>query len=442
VLDLCRKLRDGGQRAWIVGGSLRDLLLGRQPGDWDIATDARPDRVKNLFRRVIDTGIAHGTVTVLWKGDSYEVTTLRGEGAYSDGRRPDSVLFIDDLDDDLGRRDFTVNAIAYDPLDDRLEDPFGGLEDIRARRLRAVGDPGLRFGEDGLRVLRAVRFAATLQFELEENTLASIPGALDRYARVSHERVRDEWLKLMKAPAPSVGFELMRSTGILQVTCPQLLEQVGCAQNRCHAFDVWTHTMRCLDFTPPDAVLRLAALFHDLGKPRSRAVSEKTSDYTFYNHERIGAEMADAWLQDYRFSNQERERVVHLIQNHLICYTENWTEAAVRRFIRRAGADEVPDLLALGRADLLAKGVDARDDIEGLDRLAERVSAVVAQGSALSVGQLVIDGNDVMRRLGVPPGPLVGEVLRKALDRVLEDPGLNRRETLLALIDELAEEEG
>jgi tRNA nucleotidyltransferase (CCA-adding enzyme) len=441
VSDLCRRLRDRGFRAWIVGGSLRDLLLDRQPEDWDIATDARPESVKRLFRRAIDTGVAHGTLTVLFKGGRYEVTTLRGEGAYSDGRRPDSVVFIDDLDEDLGRRDFTVNAIAYDPLEQRLVDPFGGLEDIRKRVLRAVGDPSRRFAEDGLRVLRAARFAATLQFQVEENTLGSIPGALDNYRRVSHERVREEWLKLLKAPEPSRGFELMRSTGILEVTCPQLLEQVGCEQNRGHAFDVWTHTLRCVDLAPAETGLRLAALFHDLGKPRSRAFSPKTSDYTFYDHERMGAEMADRWLLDYRFSNQERERIVHLIRHHLICYSEQWSDAAVRRFLRRVGAEVVPDLLALARADLLAKGTDARGDIEGLERLAERVRAAVARGSALSVGQLAIDGNDVMQRLGIQPGPLVGEILRKVLDRVLEDPDLNRRETLLELVDGLSGKE-
>ncbi len=442
VLGLCRKLRDGGHRVWIVGGSLRDLLLGRQPEDWDMATDARPEQVRRLFRRVIDTGIAHGTVTVLWKGGRYEVTTLRGEGGYSDARHPDSVVFIDDLEQDLSRRDFTVNAIAYDPVEERLIDPFGGLEDIRERLLRAVGDPGGRFGEDGLRVLRAVRFAATLHFRLEEHTLAAIPDALERYRRVSRERVRDEWLKLMKAPEPSVGFELMRKSGILGVTCPELLEQVGCEQNRCHAYDVWTHTMRCLDLTPIDPELRVAALFHDLGKPRARVLSEKTGDHTFYEHERIGAQMADGWLKRYRFSSGERERIVHLIRHHLICYTEQWTDAAVRRFLRRVGVDRVPDLLALGRADLLAKGLDAENEIAGLDRLQARVQAVVAQKAALSVGQLAIDGNDVMQRLGIGPGPQIGEVLRKALDRVLEDPDINRRETLLELVDELGREEG
>ena len=442
VLSLCRKLRDGGYRVWIVGGSLRDLLLGRRPEDWDMATDARPHQVRRLFRRVINTGIAQGTVTVLWRGGRFEVTTLRGEGGYSDGRHPDSVVFIDDLEQDLARRDFTVNAIAYDPVQERLIDPFGGLQDIRERLLRAVGDPGARFKEDGLRVLRAVRFAATLGFRLEQSTLAAIPEALDLYTRTSRERVRDEWLKLMKAPEPSIGFELMRSSGILDVTCPELLEQVGCEQNCCHAYDVWSHTMRCLDLAPADPELRMAALFHDLGKPRARAFSEKTGDFTFYDHERIGAKMADRWLRLYRFSGGERERIVHLIRHHLICYTEQWTDSAVRRFLRRVGVDQVPELLALGRADLLAKGLDRSDEIAGLDRLQERIRVVIEQKSALSVGQLAIDGNDVMRRLGIGPGPRIGEVLRKALDPVLESPESNCRETLLELVDEIGREDG
>ncbi|MGD8607463.1 MAG: hypothetical protein PVH21_09240, partial [Myxococcales bacterium] len=228
VLEICKELRNAGQRAWVVGGCVRDTLRGERVNDWDVATTARPDEVQRIFRRVIPTGIDHGTVTVLWKGNAYEVTTLRGEGAYSDGRRPDHVVFVEDIESDLARRDFTVNAIAYDPVEGQVVDPFGGIEDMRKGLLRAVGDPRERFQEDGLRILRGARFVATLEFNLEETTEAAFRGTLDTFRKVSPERVREEWLKAMKARAPSRAFEVMRQTGILEVTYPELLEQVGC----------------------------------------------------------------------------------------------------------------------------------------------------------------------------------------------------------------------
>jgi tRNA nucleotidyltransferase (CCA-adding enzyme) len=269
VIEICGRLRSLGHGAWVVGGCLRDALIGREPGDWDIATSAKPSEVMRAFRRVVPTGIEHGTVTVLLNRGHYEVTTLRREGSYSDRRRPDNVVFIEELKEDLARRDFTVNAFAFDPLTAAVEDPFGGLEDLGRRILRSVGDPRRRFSEDGLRVLRAARLTATLQFELESETALAIADCLDALRAVSHERVRDEWLKAMNAQRPSQAFEIMREYGILKVICPDLLEEVGCVQNRCHAYDVWQHTMLCIDATPNDPVLRLAALLHDEGKTQS-----------------------------------------------------------------------------------------------------------------------------------------------------------------------------
>src|SRR5690606_15406439 len=236
------------------------------------------------------------------------------------GRRPDSVYFVEAIEQDLARRDFTMNAIAYDPLEDRLIDPFGGLEDLRARVLRAVGDPAERFAEDGLRVLRAARFVATLEVELEPRTARAIEPSLQSYRKVSAERIRDEWLKTMKAKRPSRAFEVMREHGLLAITAPELLESVGVEQNRYHAYDVWRHGLACLDACPRDPVLRVAGLLHDIGKPRTRAWSEKTNDYTFYEHERVGAEMAGPLLERLRFSNEERARIVALVRHHLICY--------------------------------------------------------------------------------------------------------------------------
>ena len=440
VLDICKELRKSGERAWVVGGCVRDTPRGERVNDWDVATTALPEKVQQTFRKVIPTGIDHGTVTVIWKGEAYEVTTLRGEGAYTDGRRPDSVVFVEDIDRDLARRDFTVNAIAYDPVDGRVADPFGGLVDMRNQVLRAVGKPIERFQEDGLRILRGARFVATLDFELEEATESAFRGALDTFRKVSPERVRDEWMKAMKASTPSRAFEVMRRTGILEVTYPELLEQVGCEQNQWHAYDVWGHTMRVLDESVDDPVERIAALLHDVAKPRTRAKSDKTNDWTFYHHEKVGADMAERWLRDYRFSNQERELVTGLIRHHLICYTSEWTDAAVRRFIKRVGTGTVDPLLRLGEADALGKGRHVEEELQALQELRGRIDKAIEEGTALTTQDLAVGGHDVIEHLEGGAGPAVGEILRTLLDRVIEDPSLNRRDKLMPMVEELAAE--
>jgi tRNA nucleotidyltransferase (CCA-adding enzyme) len=439
VRELCQRLKEAGHRSWIVGGCVRDELLrasdeGAGPsarGDWDIATSALPEQVQKLFRRVIPTGIQHGTVTVLTGKSQYEVTTLRGETTYSDGRRPDAVYFVDDIKDDLARRDFTINAIAYDVLEDRLIDPFGGAADLAQRLLRAVGAPGERFAEDGLRVLRAARFVATLEVELEPATAGAIAPSLDSYRKVSAERIRDEWLKTMKARRPSRAFEVMKDHGLLAVTAPEMLESVGCEQNKYHAFDVWGHAMSCLDAAPAQAVLRVAALLHDIGKPRSRAFSDKTHDYTFYEHERIGAEMVQPLLSRLRFSNDERERIVALVRHHLICYDASWSDAAVRRWIRRVTPELVPELYLLNEADVRGKGRDCSLDLAALADLKAHVERVLAAGAAFSVRDLAIDGRTLMQELAMKPGPDLGRILKALLDEVVEDPSKNERSALL-----------
>jgi tRNA nucleotidyltransferase (CCA-adding enzyme) len=433
VLDLCERLRAHGKRAWIVGGCVRDLLLGRTANDWDIATDAHPKELLRVFPRAIPTGIEHGTVTVVKEGHHYEVTTLRGEGKYSDGRRPDWVEFVDDITADLARRDFTVNAIALDPLDGHLIDPFGGRGDLEGGLLRAVGVPRERFAEDGLRVLRAARFVATLDLELDQATEAAISPTLDTYRRVASERIRDEWIKTMKARTPSRAFEVMRRTGILGVTCPELLEGVGMEQNKWHAYDVWRHALECMDACAGDPVLRIAALMHDIGKPRTRAWSEKTSDYTFYDHDRVGAEIAEPIAARLRFSNEERARIVALVRFHLFHYSADWSDAAVRRWIRRVGPERVEDLYVLNEADVRAKGRDFQADLSALSGLKAQVARVLAAGAAMSTRDLKINGHDLLRELGVAPGRVIGEILDALLEAVTSDPALNEREALLAL---------
>lgn len=439
VRELCQRLKEGGHRSWIVGGCVRDELLRQERGggpehalgDWDIATSARPEQVQKLFRRVIPTGIQHGTVTVLMGKAQYEVTTLRGETTYTDGRRPDAVYFVDDIKDDLARRDFTINAIAYDVLEDHLIDPFDGAADLKRRLLRAVGIASERFAEDGLRVLRGARFVASLELELEAETARAIQPSLDSYRKVSSERIRDEWMKAMKAKRPSRAFEIMKDHGLLAITAPEMLESVGCEQNKYHAFDVWGHAMACLDAAPVAPVLRVAALLHDVGKPRSRAFSDKTQDYTFYEHERIGAEMVEPMLTRLRFSNEERSHITALVRHHLICYDASWSDSAVRRWIRRVTPELVEDLYLLNEADVRGKGRDASPDLAALEGLKQHVAKVLAAGAAFSIRDLAIDGRVLMQELGIKPGPDLGRILKALLDEVVDDPAKNQREALL-----------
>ena len=433
VFAIADKLRSAGKRAWIVGGCVRDSMLGKEAHDWDVATDALPTDLVKLFPRAIPTGLQHGTVTVVMHGEHYEVTTLRGETTYSDGRHPDEVHFVDDIQADLARRDFTINAIAVDPFTGHLIDPFGGAADIEKKIIRAVGKAEERFGEDGLRVLRAARFSATLGFDLDQATFDAIAPTIGTYKKVSAERVRDEWMKTMKAKQPSRAFEIMRKTGILAVSCPELMDSVGCVQNKYHSLDVWNHALVCMDACAGDPVLRIAALLHDVGKPRSRAFSDKTQDYTFYDHDKIGAEIADPICQRLRFSNDERARIVSLVRHHLFHYDE-WSDAAVRRWVKRVGVERLDDLYLLNEADLRGKGVLFEDDdLAPLEQLKAHVAKVLAEGAAFTTRDLAINGGDLMKILGLSPGRIIGEILEALLEAVIGDPALNEREALLAL---------
>src|SRR5437899_9537421 len=316
-MAVLRTLRAAGKQAWIAGGAVRDLLRGKAADDFDVATDALPEQVVKLFPRVVPTGMQHGTVTVLTAEHKVEVTTFRGEGPYLDGRRPSSVTFLGDIDGDLARRDFTVNAIAWDPIAGVLRDPFSGAEDLRRCRLRAVGDPLDRFREDGLRPLRAVRFASTLRLALDRPTERAIPQALDVFAKVAWERVREELSKLLVRGDPaSRGIRLLRRTGLLARIVPELLEGVGFEQNQYHAYDVFRHTLRAVDFAPRDLTVRLAALLHDVGKPRSAQPPEPRGEHTFYKHEFLGEEMTREILLRLRYPHREVERVALLVREH------------------------------------------------------------------------------------------------------------------------------
>lgn len=410
------------------------MLLGRPVADWDVSSNATPDDVMGLFTKTVPTGKAHGTVTVLTEAGAVEVTTFRREGPYADSRHPDRVEYIKGVEEDLSRRDFTINSMAHDPLDGRFIDPFGGRLDIADRIIRAVGDPLERFSEDALRPLRAIRLAAVLGFDIEGRTFEAIEALKEKISLVAAERVRDELLKVLKADRPSAAFELMRRTSLLGHVLPELDEAVGVPQNRHHAYDVYFHSLMTCDAASKEKPLvRLAALLHDVGKPATR--EEIGGDATFYNHECVGAEMADLVLRRLRFPRADREHVVRLVRNHMFNYTDEWSDGALRRFVRRVGEENLADLFDLRIADRLGNGLKQGFPVN-VEEMRQRIESLLQKAHAFKILDLEVDGSDVIRELGVEPGPRVGEVLRGLLEAVLEDPSLNSREKLLAMIRE------
>jgi tRNA nucleotidyltransferase (CCA-adding enzyme) len=345
------------------------------------------------------------------------------------------VAFTTDPIEDLERRDLTVNALAYDPARDELLDPHGGARDLERRRLVAVGDPLERFREDALRPLRVARLAATLEMEPDADLARALPKVRDpdqgvQLGAVSAERVRDELEKLLAAPRPSQGLELMRDAGVLGVWLPELQRCRGVPQNRFHAYDVYFHSLYTCDAAPRDKpVVRWAALLHDIGKPDTRV--ERGGDGTFYDHQFVGAELAERLLDRLRFATAFRDRVVHLIREHMFDYRPEWSDGAVRRWLRKVGPDAVADLFDLRIADALGNGL-RQGFPRQLETMRGRIEALLAASSALGVEDLAVDGHDVMRELGLAPGPPVGEALEALLQEVMDHPELNRREVLLS----------
>ena len=433
-------LKEGGFRSYLVGGAVRDQLLGLDATDYDLCTDALPEDVISLFHKVIPTGIKHGTVTVLMKGQGYEVTTFRIDGEYSDGRRPDAISFTGDLTEDLKRRDFTINSIAYDVLEKKIYDPNGGQDDLKAGVIRAIGIPEERFREDGLRSIRACRFASQLNFRIEEKTLSGIRHCLDNIPDLSKERIYEELLKIMKTPRPSRAFHLFRETGILSLILPELSECAGVGQKGMHDYDVFEHLLYSCDAVPPgETDIRFAALFHDVGKPAVKRIGDD-GVATFYNHEKESVRIADGIMDRYRFPNVRRKKILHLIDNHMFHYTNEWTDAAVRRFIRKVEIQHLEDLYYLRMADIIGMSREsAPDDYYGLRDLKERVSAVLDEENAFTVKELAVNGRDIMDVLEVKGGPVVGQILEFLLETVLDDPSQNKREPLLEMAKRFAE---
>lgn len=419
--------------AALVGGCVRDLVRGEQPVDWDVATSAPPELVATRFPGAAWEN-AFGTVTVraAEDGPPVEVTTYRLEGGYRDRRRPDHVRWGGSLVEDLGRRDFTINAMAWLPTDlaggeGRLADPHGGAADLAAGVLRAVGDPEARLAEDALRLVRAVRFATRFDLRLDPATEDAVKRHARAAAGLSGERVRDELLRILGGSAPpSRALLLMERLGLLAVLLPELAALRGVPQAKALPGDALDHSLRAADALPAgDPVLRLAGLLHDLGKATTQG------DGHFIGHERDGAELAEAVMRRLRMPRVEIPRVTRLVRHHMFAYTPAWTDAAVRRFVKRVARDLLDDLFALREADNVASG--AREPPRGgLPELRARVARVLAD-DPLEAGQLAVDGHDLTEALAIEPGPLVGRLLDRLLEAVLDDPALNRRERLIEL---------
>ncbi len=461
VQKVARMLLKEGYQCYLVGGALRDVVLGIVPDDYDLATDAKPDQMLDIFPKSVATGMRFGMVSAIVpddKGENFEVqvTTFRSEEGYVDGRWPTKVNFITDLDLDLGRRDFTFNAMALDLSSTELDgveeekewevyDPFGGMRDLGLRVVRAVGTPIERFKEDGLRAYKACRMASQLGFDIETDTFEAIRGALPVAAQISMERIRDEFMKmLMHSSKPSIGIELMRKTGLLELFLPELLEGYGVVQRKFHADDVYYHSLKTCDVAPDK--VKLAALLHDIGKPR-----KDMGNGHFYGHDTEGATMVETIMTRMKFPKSEIKKVANLVRNHMFFYPhyedgmseeqirslkeKEWSDSAVRRFIARVGEENLEDLFSLRIADASSNPMTSFKP-EEITELQKRISDVRSRDMALKVTDLKVNGND-LKEIGIVDGKEIGRVLSALLEKVIDDPMLNTKDSLLDLAREV-----
>ena len=427
-------LLEAGHEAALVGGSVRDLIGSGavQTDNWDAATSAPPEEVAGLFADAVWQN-RFGTVTVVGP-EPVEVTSYRTEGGYSDGRRPDEVRFGASLDEDLARRDFTFNAMAWVPIDlgagrGRVVDPFGGAADLEARLLRTVGDPRERFKEDALRLLRAARFAARFDMVIDAATEAAIRALAPTAASVSPERIRDELLRMLRTPSPSRALRILERLGLLAVILPELAALRGVPQDKAVPGDALDHSLAAVDAVAPnhDATLALAALLHDIGKATTLAEGH------FIGHDRVGAELAAAALERLRIPGSEAARIAHAVRHHMYAYDDQWTDAAVRRFIRRLEPIGTSILFGLRRADNTASGVGALGEANQAELERRIAIELERQPDLLLRSRLAVDGHDLQREMGLEAGPRLGLLLDRLMERVLDDPSLNERSTLLRL---------
>ena len=429
ALAVLQKIEEAGGRAYLVGGCVRDALRGAAPKDWDLCSSLPARRIMELFgEKALPTGLKHGTVTVRAGAQSFEVTTFRIDGEYRDGRHPASVTFTPSLTEDLKRRDFTLNAMAWHPREG-LTDPFGGENDLKAGLIRCVGEPEQRFREDGLRILRGLRFASQLGFALEEKTGRALLEERALLDRVSRERVRDELTKALCGE--HIRPLLLEYREVFAQVIPEIRPMFDFDQHSpWHIYDVWTHTAAVVEAVPPeDPALRLAALLHDMGKPASFRLDESGRGH-FPGHDRLGAEQAEGVLQGLRYDRGTTEAVTTLIRWHDTHPAPE--EANLRRFLPRLGRERFFQLLTLMAADDRAKNEKSARGAAVYEKMRRMAEGILERGDCLSLGQLAVSGEDLID-LGIAPGPALGEVLGRLLDAVLADPALNRREILLKM---------
>lgn len=427
VKKIIETLEQAGYEAYAVGGCIRDSVLGRKPNDWDITTSARPLETKALFRRTVDTGLKHGTVTVLMDGEGYEVTTYRIDGEYEDGRHPKEVLFTSDLVEDLRRRDFTINAMAYNEKDGMV-DAFDGMGDMERRIIRCVGDAGERFTEDALRILRAVRFSAQLGFSIEEKTREAVMRLAGNLAKISAERIQTEMIKLLVSPHPE-ELRTAWETGITAVILPEFDVLMETEQNTPHhRYTVGEHTLHALENVREDKVLRLAVLFHDMGKPQVRTVDETGRDH-FKGHPVNSERIAEEVLHRWRLDNDTLNKVKRLVKYHDLHPALN--QKSVRRMICRVGEDMFPMLLEVQRADILAQSSYGQEEkLHDLDEVNRIYHEILEECQCLSIKDLAVGGRELIAD-GMKPGKELGQMLALLLDHVLEEPQHNTKEYLL-----------
>ncbi|NOQ96033.1 MAG: HD domain-containing protein [Desulfobacterales bacterium] len=425
VLDISRKLMKNGYQAFIVGGAIRDSLLGFEVKDWDVATNAMPEKIYDLFPGMTRFHLKHGTVTLVYRGKNYEVTAFRGKEGFGHN-----------IEEDLAHRDFTFNALAYDIINRRIIDPFGGKKDMANKVVRAVLDPLERFQEDPLRMMRAIRFSLELEYSIEPETLMAMTSMASAIDTVAQERIRDELLRIVMLKKPSRGLNLMRKTGLLQRVLPELVEGYRKRQNNYHRYTIYRHTMETVDSVEPDPVLRLCALFHDIAKPRVR---EKIKErWRFLGHATASAELTKDIMMRLRFSNEWTDRVTSLVAHHMFDYKQELSDRAMRRFIKRIGVDNIGDLMRLRKADDLAHGW-GRGFEKDINAFEERIYAILKKSPPLGVSDLAVNGRDVMDVLGLQPGPKIGKILKQLLDVVIEKPECNQKHKLIQILEETKE---
>jgi len=431
VKNTIKALEDAGFEAYAVGGCVRDFILGREPYDWDITTNAKPEEIQKVFKKSIYEN-DFGTVAINTESKNerlkiIEITTYRVEEKYTDKRHPDKVKFTSKLEDDLARRDFTVNAVAYDGK--KFIDPFDGQKDIKNKIIRAVGEPYKRFNEDALRLIRAIRFAVQLDFAIEEKTARAIKENSNDIVAISKERIRDEFIKIVMTKNAKNGIEMLHSFGLLKHIMPELEEGINVSQNKHHIYTVWEHNLLSLDWAANHNYKlenRIASLMHDIGKPRTKNGSGP--DATFYNHEVVGAKMTAKILERLKFPKKFIEKVVLLVRYHLFYYNvEEVTESSVRRLVKNVGPENIDDLLEVRIADRKGSGVPKAEPykLRHLRAIIEKVSR-----DPISVKMLKINGDDLMKILKIEPGPKIGYILNILLDEVLDEPQKNKKEYL------------